>query len=194
LVLALLAALLIFGAEARGEHSMMAKAQSVDAPVPAPEQAKPEAPETEVEAAMMAFAAAYNDHPHYYEYGGIIVKMPNGRFNPSKPVTDGHNDNIEIDEDNESYDGHFPIVASYHTHPCMAGYVPGVFSPADLHSSRVSNRPGYILDECTGDVHYWAPGDPYDKPTDALEALMGVELATGKIVGHIPVDGKQIVL
>jgi hypothetical protein len=132
--------------------------------------------------------------PHYYEYGGVVVRQPDGKFNASEPLGDYHADNMEIDEDPDGYDGGFDVVADYHTHPCISGYAPGVFSPNDLRSMRIAKHGGYILDECTGDVHYWKPGDPYDKPTDKLEALIGAHIATGKVVGHIPVDGKVITL
>jgi len=156
-------------------------------------------PMTEVEAAVIGLAAAYYEHPHYYEYGGVIVKQPDGRFNVSSPLTNGNASSVEIDEDNEGYNHQYPIVADYHTHPCLDGYVPGVFSPADLHSMREAGHGGYILDECTGDIHYWKPGDPYDKMDDAdrlIQSMSGKsqQTATGKIVGHIAVDGKPIKL
>ena len=146
------------------------------------------------EAAVSALSIAYNTHPHYYEFGGVIVQAKSGKFAASIPVTVGHADNMSIEEDPEAYADSLPIVGNYHTHPCINGYMPGVFSPADLHAARSLNRPTYILDECTGDVHYWAPGDGYDKPHDKMEELMGVQLATGKIVGHVAVDGKSIEL
>lgn len=150
-------------------------------------------PTSVTEAALVALAKAYNDHPHYYEYAGVIVAVGNGKFDPSMPRTDGHAADVDIDEDPETYDARFPVVADYHTHPCLQGYVPGVFSPADLHSMRSLNRPGYILDECTGDVHYWAPGMGYD-PQDIMDKIEGIHLASGQVVGHIPVDGKSILL
>jgi hypothetical protein len=138
------------------------------------------------EVAIAVLTVAYERHPHYYEYGGVIVKTPSG-FNASAPVTIGHADNMQIDEDPESYDGNYPVVADYHTHPCVNGYSPEVFSPADLHSAREVGRGSYILDECTGDVRYWAPGDAYAPDTVA-------QIAYGRVVGHITVDGKAFSL
>jgi hypothetical protein len=158
-----------------------------------------DAPSTEVEAAIYALSRAYNDHPHYYEYGGVIVKMANGKFNASAPTTEGNATHIDINEDPEKYDGHYPVVSDYHTHPCIEGYVPGVFSAQDLISMREYQRGGYILDECTGDVHYWKPGDAYDKPDpkegiDVLSLFRDRRSAAGIVVGKIPVDGKQFSL
>lgn len=173
--------------------ALVALSSSAAVHAPTPEHSA----DTANEAAVYALSMAYAQFPHYYEYGGVIVKMPSGKFNASKPTTDGHADNVEIDEDPDSYESEYPIVADYHTHPCLDGYVPGSFSPSDLHSMRSSNRPGYMLDECTGDIHYWAPGDGYDKPDDKASPLMkffGPQLSRGKIVGHIPVDGKAIAL
>lgn len=143
------------------------------------------------EAAVYALKSAYDKHPHYYEYGGIIVRTPNGKFGASRPMTEGHASDTEINEDNEAYEGSYPIVGDYHTHPCINGFVPGVFSPTDLKSARSYRLSTYILDECTGDVHYWEPGMPYDNTSlEPEEVLMGIQVAVGKIVGHIPVDGK----
>ena len=160
-----------------------------------------ELPTTQDQAAILALTFAYNKHPHYYEFGGVVVKTPDGHFNASQPVSDRHADNIEIDEDPMGYAQGYPIVADYHTHPCLDGYVPGVFSAPDLRSMRETQHAGYILDECTGDVHFWKPGDAYDvRDADemTLDRLFGNErahlTAKGKIVGHIEVDGKHIQL
>lgn len=158
-----------------------------------------ERPASMNEAAVVALAKAYNEHPHYYEYGGVITRMPDGTFNPSVPVTIGHASNMDIDEDYEAYEGHYPIVAAYHTHPCLQGYIPSKFSPTDLHTARESGRPAYILDECTGDVHRWQLGDGYDPPPehkDFIEIIIGGpdQLSSGTIVGHVPVDGKPFSL
>lgn len=152
--------------------------------------ALPEGRESMNEVAVYVLAAAYT-RAHYYEYGGVIVRLPSGLFAATRPITQGHAANTEIDEDPESYHGNFPIVADYHTHPCLAGYVPEVFSPTDLSSMRSFNRPGYILDECTGNVHYWQPGDAYD---DTDGNIFADQTAAGRIIGHVPVDGTEITL
>jgi hypothetical protein len=42
-----------------------------------------------------------------------------------------------------------------------------------------------MADLCTGDIHYWAPGDALSLPIFHMDA----QLANGRIVGHIKVDG-----
>lgn len=150
-------------------------------------------PDTAVEAAIYALKKAYDEHPHYYEYGGVVMQMPSGRFNSSTPRTEGNASGMNIVYDFMAYDGQYPIVADYHTHPCMDGYNPSLFSDTDLKSAREYRLPGYMLDECTGDVHLWAPGDPYYVPPELRGDVMPNQYnAFGRIVGHIPVDGLHV--
>ncbi len=133
------------------------------------------------------------EHSHYYEYGGVILKSLKG-YLVGLPRTQHHGGDVSFDEDPESYD--YPIVATYHVHPCLKNAFPSVFSPQDLSGARTAKTPGYVLDECTGALHYWAPGDGYLIPDELLklgispaELTLGVQLSPGKIVGHIVVDG-----
>ena len=71
-----------------------------------------------------------------------------------------------------------------------------MFSPQDLEGSRVTKTPGYVLDECTGDLHYWAPGDGYldadgmlKLGVNPLALTHGIQLSPGRIIGKIAVDG-----
>jgi hypothetical protein len=146
-----------------------------------------------MDAAALYVVTKIYERSHYYEYGGVIVKGPKG-YMLSLPRTQHHGMDVNFDDDPESFD--FPIVATYHVHPCLSNAFPSVFSPQDLASSRVTKTPGYVLDECTGDLHYWAPGDGYLDANALIKmgvkpiALMeGVQLSPGKIVGHITVDG-----
>ena len=136
------------------------------------------------------------EHSHYYEYGGVIVKSPKG-YAVSLPTTQHHGMDVSFDEDPESFD--FPIVATYHVHPCLKNAFPSVFSPQDMAGSRVTKTPGYVLDECTGALHYWAPGDGYLDADGMLKlgvnpvALMqGVQLSPGRIIGKIEVTGEVL--
>jgi hypothetical protein len=147
---------------------------------------------TEVEAALYVVDKIY-ERSHYYEYGGVIVKGPKG-FMISLPTTQHHGMDVSFDEDPKSFD--FPIVATYHVHPCLKNAFPSVFSPQDLAGSRVTKTPGYVLDECTGSLHYWAPGDGYldadamlKLGVNPIALIQGVHLSPGKIVGAIKVDG-----
>jgi hypothetical protein len=147
---------------------------------------------TPTAAALYVVSKIY-ERNHYYEYGGVIVRAPKG-YAISQPKTQRHGTDVEFDEDPESYD--FPIVATYHVHPCLKNVFPSVFSPQDLAGSRTANHPAYVLDECTGALHYWALGDGYLSADDMLKLglspialIQGVQLSFGKIVGKIVVDG-----
>ena len=144
------------------------------------------------EAAIYVVTKIY-ERSHYYEFGGVIVKSPKG-YAISIPATQHHGMDVSFEEDPESFE--FPIVATYHVHPCLKNAFPSVFSPQDLASSRVTKTPGYVLDECTGDLHYWAPGDGYldgdamiKLGVNPIALMTGVRLSPGKIVGKIEVDG-----
>jgi hypothetical protein len=109
------------------------------------------------------------------------------------PDTDYSGDRVSYSADPDDYKG--KLVASYHTHPCLPdSHVPGVFSGNDIQGFRVFNRPGFLLDLCTGDVHYWAPGDPVEPrfSGNGLGDLRGELVAKGKIVAHIDVPGKSL--
>lgn len=151
--------------------------------------------QTRLEAAIYVFTKIYA-YNRYYEFGGVILRTPQG-FVFISPRTQRHGTDVEFDEDPDSYD--FPIVASYHAHPCLKGVVPSVFSPQDLAGVRTTKTPGYILDECTGSIHYWAPGDGYLGAEDLLKLgvtpLMlqrGIQMSPGTIVGHIDVTGEVL--
>jgi hypothetical protein len=148
---------------------------------------------TELEAALYAVDKIYS-WSHYYEYGGVIVKSKQG-YAVSRPTTQHHGMDVNFDDDPESFE--FPITATYHVHPCLKDAFPSVFSPQDMAGSRITKTPGYVLDECTGALHYWAPGDGYMSADDLLKLgvdpiavlVQGVQLSPGKIVGTIVVDG-----
>jgi hypothetical protein len=145
------------------------------------------------DAAALYVVGKIYEHSHYYEYGGVIVKTPKG-YAIAPPSTQHHGTDVGFDEDPESYD--YPIVATYHVHPCLSFAFSSVFSPQDLAGSRVAHSPGYVLDECTGALHYWAPGDGYMSTTEMVKLgvpsqamVKGLQIAIGKIVGYIVVDG-----
>jgi len=144
------------------------------------------------EAAIYVVTKIY-ERSHYYEFGGVIVKSPKG-YAISIPTTQHHGMDVSFEEDPESFE--FPIVATYHVHPCLKNAFSSVFSPQDLAGSRVTKTGGYVLDECTGAVHYWAPGDGYldgdamlKLGVNPIALMQGVQLSPGKIVGTITVDG-----
>ena len=172
-----------------------ALAQTPPATPPAPLKDEVKVFATMDEAAIYVVGKIY-EKSHYYEYGGVIVKGPKG-YAISIPTTQHHGMDVSFEEDPESFE--FPIVATYHVHPCLKNAFPSVFSPQDLAGSRVTKTPEYVLDECTGAVHYWAPGDGY-MDVDAMLKLgvnplalaRGVELSPGRIVGTIVVTGEVL--
>ena len=141
-----------------------------------------------MDAAAMWVVGKIYEHSHYYEYGGVIGRSPQG-FVLSMPHTLHHGTDVNINEDPESYK--FPIVATYHVHPCLKDVVPSVFSPQDLAGARATNHPAYVLDECTGSLHYWAPGDGYMDEAALLKLgiIDDAQISFGKIIGKITVDG-----
>jgi hypothetical protein len=148
------------------------------------------------EAAVYATQLIYSV-TRWYEYGGVIARRPDGKFVVSRPRTQYHGEDVSFSEDPEDYQ--YPIVATYHVHPCIKTAIPSVFSPQDLAGSRSANRPAYVADFCTGAVHYWAPGDGYSTVDELFKLgitpimlARGVQLASGRIVGWFKVTGEVI--
>ena len=146
-----------------------------------------------MDAAAIYVVTRIYERSHYYEYGGVIVKSPKG-YAISPPTTQHHGMDVSFEEDPESFD--YPVVATYHVHPCIKNAFSSVFSPQDLAGSRVARTPGYVLDECTGDIHFWAPGDGYldadamlKLGVDPITLMTGVQLSPGRVIGKIAVDG-----
>lgn len=160
----------------------------------------PEAPhqprefDTATEAAVWAFSTIYTHISQFYEYGGVIVQKPDGKYVAAVPSTEYAGDHVEIDADPLLYSG--TIVATYHTHPCLpSSHVPGEFSPDDLKGSREERLPAYMADLCTGNVHLFNPAtDPSPDPmASRLSAALGGKLPeAGHIVGHFPVSGVSL--
>jgi hypothetical protein len=147
---------------------------------------------TLTEAAMAGLALSAQTSP-YYEYGGQILLLPNGKYAYATPETTYEGDHMAVSQDPDDYQ-RGKIVAHYHTHPCLPySHIIDKFSDGDLRSYRIVNRPGYMLDMCTGDVHFWAPGDSVDTRGTFSETTIEVhKTSVGKIVGHIPVPGKPL--
>lgn len=137
------------------------------------------------EAAVAALRLSYGITPAY-EVGGIIAKLPDGKFAIGKPNTDLSGDSISsIDLDPLNYPG--VIVAWFHTHPCMPNtHLPTLFSPPDLATSRTYRYPGYMANLCTGKVA------KYDPAVDQLTAEEVHEGWQGPIVGSFAVDGTAL--
>jgi hypothetical protein len=135
------------------------------------------------EAAVFAMARIY-EWSHYYEAGGVIGKLADGKFAVSRPYTNWSGKQVDLENayDPDNYPAGTQIVGDYHQHPCNSNrFVPGVFSPNDLKEYRIFRVEGFVLDMCTGNVHAFKPG--VDKELDPGETA-------GRIIGKIPVDGK----
>lgn len=132
--------------------------------------------EAAVKAAEMMYGIS-----HYYEIGGVITVLGNGRFAIGVPQTDWSGRSVEINYDPDQFHG--VIVGDYHMHPCNThNFIPESFSPADLKEYRVYHVEGFMLDACTGKVHAFMPGQDKRNPDS--------ETTEGRIIGKIPVDGK----
>jgi proteasome lid subunit RPN8/RPN11 len=143
----------------------------------------PQPAESADDAARQVFEYIYA-RSHAYEYGGVILKYEGGVYMASDPDTQLRGDEVKY----EASPLAFPtgkIVASYHTHPCTRQTFGAYFSDDDLREIVQDQRPAYMADLCTGDIHYWAPGDALSLPIFHMDA----QLANGRIVGHIKVDG-----
>lgn len=138
--------------------------------------------ETLNEAAVKALSVAYQVS-HYYEVGGVILKMADGTYAIARPRTDLSGDSLtKIDMDPMGYPGE--IAADYHTHPCNSTtHIPSVFSPDDLRSNRSYKSIGYVADLCTGKVMV------YDPAVDKLTPMETMEGWAGHQVGQFVVDG-----
>jgi hypothetical protein len=155
------------------------------------------------DAAVAALTAVQKRSP-FYEFGGMILQRPDGQYVVNEPTTDVAGDHTSIDMDPASYTG-YKIAASYHTHPCIVGYDSGKFSPPDMRNARITDRPAFIDDLCTGDVHLYNPGDKPVVPTvkfadDVPEALRTAFLKAmttdapmvGQIVGNTGIKSQVI--
>lgn len=127
---------------------------------------------------------------HYYECGGIIAQDPSGKYVLGPHIVSiMHGDEVQI--------GHavppgWKFVAEFHSHPCLPeSHEVDYFSPQDLIGYISEHVTGYMLDLCKGDLHEFVPGR--DSPNDTeMAGNPGIYSTHGRIVGHIPVDGKSV--
>jgi hypothetical protein len=134
---------------------------------------------TLVEAGVHGVARAYQCS-RYYECGGIIATDRVGKFVVFPVASDYASDHVSIDDDNLP-DGYI-VVATYHTHPCIARYVTQMFSPNDLMNAILGEAVAFMGDLCTGKVHEFDPNA--DKPnTEQVGPTLW--LTQGRIVGQI---------
>lgn len=170
---------------------LLTRGAFADAPAPVHH---PREFDTATEAATWAFSTIYTrlGAASYYEYGGVIVRAPDGKYVAALPTTEYAGDHVGIDTDPLSYPVGDTIVATYHTHPCLpVSHIPGNFSPNDLTVAREERYPAFMADLCTGNVHLFDPA--VDKSPDPVSnVLAGGAASSGRIVGHFPVSGVSI--
>lgn len=81
------------------------------------------------------------------EYGGRIVKMGDGKYKYTLPVTQGHPDAVNVDDGGKE-GSRIPTGSSnagiYHTHPDIPGQDPYRFSYADVYHAKQEGVPNYV--------------------------------------------------
>jgi hypothetical protein len=141
------------------------------------------------EAAIAALTAA-QQKSYNYEFGGMIEKNAASGYVISAPRTSVAGDHVNIDMDPQDYK--IETVASYHTHPCIVGYAPSKFSPPDMQNARLTGKPAFIADLCTGDVHRYNPTDKPEMPDVTFATDVPDEVKTAiinNLFGSAPVSG-----
>jgi len=127
---------------------------------------------------------------HVYECGALIAQRIDDHKYVIGPVASSYaGDHVNFSRNAPPT---VKIVATIHSHPCLpeSHEVP-YFSPEDTADDISHGQPGFLLNQCTGEVSVF---DPHGKPT--FERLPDydddVYLSKGVIIGKIPVDGKSV--
>lgn len=147
----------------------------------APKLAPPEFATIELAALAGFNAIAEEPTSTYYEWGGLIMKMPNGMFAALGPNTDYAGDHVNTRGDDFGLNGE--PAGSYHTHPCLPRHYSEYFSPPDLNEPLYFHRPAFMGDLCTGNVHEFKPGDKPDVENPKNSPTRDLFLTKGRIIG-----------
>jgi hypothetical protein len=132
------------------------------------------------EEASLEALKAIAEHPSatHYEWAGMILKTPDGKFTFSKAGTEYAGDHVNIRNDSNGLE----VVGGYHTHPCLPDHDVEFFSPEDLIMPIFLHRIAVMGDFCTGNIHEFIPGDKPDvehPPGDPESVWM----TKGRIIG-----------
>ena len=141
--------------------------------------------EAAVAAAVKLYACS-----HYYECSTAIAKDQHGKF-VVRPYLSSNDagDNTEM---SHGVPEGFELAADIHSHPCLPDtHEVSFFSPADVIEYIASRTTGYMLDECTGEVHEFIPGVTVPNETE-MPGNPGTYSTHGLIIGKIPVEGKSV--
>jgi hypothetical protein len=127
----------------------------------------------------------------YYEWGGLVAKMPNAKFVALPPSTDLSGDSVSIRSKNSTSFGlNAEVVGTYHTHPCVQEHDVEFFSPPDLQEAIYWHKLVFMGDFCTGGVHEFVPGD---KPDAEPAHDRGLFLTKGRIIGAFTAPHAEVV-
>lgn len=142
--------------------------------------------DTAEEAATVALRNIADKFGGIYEYGGVIGKTKDGKFEISEPNTSYAGDHVRINGDLPS--GTEPY-GNYHTHPCLPFHDVEYFSPEDLFEPLFVRMPAVFMgDFCTGHVHEFKYGDKPDvehpQRPDGSPIDNEIWLTKGRIVGQ----------
>lgn len=146
-------------------------------------QVKPESAPAEFDNPILAAIAGFKliaakPTALYYEWGGEIALMPNGKFAALAPNTSFSGDHVHIDRNDFGLNA--VIVGHYHTHPCLPDHWAEYFSVPDMDEVVFGRLSAFMGDFCSGNVHAFFHGD---KP-DVEVTNHGVYLTKGRIVGQ----------
>lgn len=130
--------------------------------------------------AAMYAAVRLEQCSYYYECSTFIAKDPNGKFAVGPARTDYSGDSVRIRANApEDWD----VVATVHTHPCIEGHFPNLFSSQDMAGSIMAHTIGYMVSLCTGDVHEF--DYMIDSPNNVHLEDEGVWLSAGRVIGRV---------
>lgn len=147
--------------------------------IPKSVMAPPEFDTAELAAVAGFKAVAAKPTATVYEWGGVVVKFPDGKFSALTANTDYSGDSVGIR--GNAFGLNAEVVGTYHTHPCLPQHDVEFFSPQDLQEAIYFHKLVFMGDFCSGNVHEFVPGDKpdTDKAHDA-----DMYLTKGRIIGQ----------
>ncbi len=102
-----------------------------------------------LEEAVGAAMQAVKGKLRSYEWGGVIVRTTDGRYQYTDPVTSRNPTRLGIRIPKELRDS---VVASFHSHPAAPDVTPLSFSDDDFESMKQLGVPMYVYDKRTNRV------------------------------------------
>ena len=123
---------------------------------------------------------------HVYECGGVIAQRPDGKFVVGPLVSSYAGDHVNF---GRGAPIGYKVLATIHSHPCLAdSHEPDFFSPQDMIDVITHKEAGYMLNQCTGEVHLLTPENIHlQQPSEG-----DIYIPKGEIIGKIPVSGASV--